>query len=218
MYILMTHKSPHTSRLQQLFNSFGLHDCVEQPTHKMNHQPDVFVMHDTDQPLSVTIQPPMISDQALIITTVDTRVESVASETRPRVHRRCWVGHIQLQWVHTWAQPVSTGAKSSWWCWRTLHCYITAPSVVYSTSWLLLVTLSSMHDERRHGTTENATLLNWRHVDWKEYTDVTQTQHQSHSGRLSLTTSRFCSRRSSLTTGHSRSAAVAETRKRCVAC
>ena len=53
----MTHKSPHTSRLQQLFNSFDLHDCVEQPTHKMNRQldHDVLVMRDTDQPLSVTI-------------------------------------------------------------------------------------------------------------------------------------------------------------------
>ena len=28
---------------------------------------------------------------------------------------------------------------------------ITAPSVTYSTSWLLLATLSSTHDERRHG-------------------------------------------------------------------
>jgi len=81
--------SPHTSRLQQLLHSFGLHDCVRQPTHNKNHQLDIFTTSDSERPLSLVVQPPTLSDHALIVTTVDTRAATSAPAS-PRVRRRCW--------------------------------------------------------------------------------------------------------------------------------
>ena len=81
--------SMHTIRLQQLLADFGLHDCVRQPTHTLNHQLDIFVMRYGCQPSSLQVNPPMLSDHSLIVTKVDTRT-SIALPTRPPVRRRRW--------------------------------------------------------------------------------------------------------------------------------
>jgi len=74
----------------QLLEDFGLSEWVSQPTHTMGHQLNVLITR-TIQPVSaVTIYPPLLlSDHLLIVARFAGPDKSVVPR-RPRVTRRCW--------------------------------------------------------------------------------------------------------------------------------
>lgn len=82
--------SVNTRKFQQALADFGLQDRVGQATHRHSHQLDVFVMRDDCFPLSVDVQPPLLSDHSFIVVAVDTCAPAAASDQRPRVRRRRW--------------------------------------------------------------------------------------------------------------------------------
>jgi len=76
-------------QFQLLLDSFGLADCVKQPTHRQQHQLDVFIVG-TDQQIPVIhVDPPIIADHSLISATFKLSSCNI-QPIRPRVPRRKW--------------------------------------------------------------------------------------------------------------------------------
>lgn len=87
IHIDVTNSAP-TKRLQTLLDSFGLADRVQQPTHLLHHQLDVFITR-SDKPLPVIrVDPPLVSDHSLIA--AEYSVVTGIAPDRPRVQRRNW--------------------------------------------------------------------------------------------------------------------------------
>ena len=76
-------------QFHSLLKCFGLIECVNKsPTHTQNHQLDMFITNQENQPAVINVDPPIISDHSLIIATY--KVTSSAPPVRPRVLRRKW--------------------------------------------------------------------------------------------------------------------------------
>jgi len=81
-------RSAATQRLQTLLDSYGLADRVQQPSHRLGHQLDVFITR-IDKPLPVIhVDPPILSDHSLL--TAKYSVTHNPAPVRPRVCRRKW--------------------------------------------------------------------------------------------------------------------------------
>jgi len=81
-------RSVATQRLQHLLDSFGIADRVQQPTHRLGHQLDVFITR-CDKPLPVIrVDPPIMSDHSLLIAKYN--VTPSPAPVCPRVCRRKW--------------------------------------------------------------------------------------------------------------------------------
>jgi len=78
-----------TRQFRSLLDNFGLTDCVNQPTHNMHHQLDVFITRTDQQQPVVRVDPPLISDHSLLIAEYDVSTRSTPP-VRPRVRRRKW--------------------------------------------------------------------------------------------------------------------------------
>jgi len=83
------HTDTATRQFRSLLVNFGLADCVNQPTHNMHHQLDVFITRTDQQQPVVHVDPPLISDHSLL-TAEYTVSTSSTPPVRPRVRRRKW--------------------------------------------------------------------------------------------------------------------------------
>ena len=66
-------------------SSCSTNECMQQPTHNRHHQLDIIALYDNSRLLNIDVYPPMLSDQSLIIATVDTCSQSVLT---PKQHIR----------------------------------------------------------------------------------------------------------------------------------
>ena len=83
--------SSATKHFQSLLDSFGLIDCVNQPTHRQHHQLDVFIVRSDQQIPVIQVDPPVIADHALISASFQLASCNMSTPpVRPLVRRRKW--------------------------------------------------------------------------------------------------------------------------------
>jgi len=83
--------SAATKQFQSLLDSFGLADCVNQPTHRQHHQLDVFIVRSDQQIPVIQVDPPIIADHSLISATFQLPACNMSTlPVRPLIRRRKW--------------------------------------------------------------------------------------------------------------------------------
>jgi len=76
-------------QFQSLMSIYGLTDCVQQPTHIMHHQLDVFLTRSNELQPDVRVDPPLLSDHSLLSATYSFN-SRVTPKSRPLIQRRKW--------------------------------------------------------------------------------------------------------------------------------
>ena len=82
--------SSTTAKFNILLKSFGLLDCIRQPTHDKNHQFDVFLVQFDRRLPSIIVHPPMVSDHSLVVAIIDAFSCNAETHSVQRVQRRRW--------------------------------------------------------------------------------------------------------------------------------
>jgi hypothetical protein len=81
--------SAASMKLRTLFDSFDMTDHIHSLTHRQGHQLDIIAARHDQHVASVRIEPPVLSDHALIVATLDVLNAAEKSSTR-HVLRRRW--------------------------------------------------------------------------------------------------------------------------------